>query len=148
MLSFLIVIAIGVYDGLPPIGFIPRVLGLAFGAAIGAVFIRLAAKVLFKFVPPTKMAIYAMLVVGTGNAILNVLYGLARKGTNGDLSLGVDAGFAVTHVLVAASILAVMIRTPESATLGFRKALLLTVVAMMVGAVVVGLAYVVVHRLL
>jgi hypothetical protein len=148
MLSFLIVIAIGIYDGLPPMGFVPRVLGLALGAFIGAVFIRFSARVLFKFVPPAKMAIYAMLVVGVANAVLNKLYGLAGDGVGDGFPLSAEGGFVVAHVLVAASVISVMIRTPEATPLGFRKASLLTIVAMAAGAIVFGLAYAVVRWLL
>jgi hypothetical protein len=152
LLSFVVVLAFGIADGLPPMGLVPRVLALALFGLIGAVFLRFSARAIFKLLPPPKMAIYAMLVAYVPAPLLfklahHALYVLGQK-PDFALALAIEATFLIAQILVVASILALMVRMPDSTPLGFRRACVLTIVMFVVSVLAVGFTFLVLRLVL
>jgi hypothetical protein len=108
--------------------------GFGFVALVGGVALKVAAKLTYKLEVPLKMAFEALLVS------LAVCWALSRAYANAlENSAGVRLANLLALFLVNASILALIIRTPSSAPLGFWRACVLTIL-IVVGLIVFRLA--------
>ena len=116
-------------------------IGIAIGALVGALFVQLATNWVCKFKPPYGTAYKAFLLTSLASLIIAFLVGFVggligiyenQKGRPPLIPL------TVINLFVGAVIYGSLIKHPESGSIGFGKACLVSIFLLAIGAIIVG----------
>ncbi|MDR1709007.1 MAG: hypothetical protein LBS70_04745 [Candidatus Accumulibacter sp.] len=115
------------------------VIGAAVGALIGAVIIRFIAKLVVKFIPPFGMAYKATFFGGVVTYLIGFVFGFIVGASGNTLSVTNYILLTIIGFFVYAAILGSIIKHPETGSIGFGKACLISLVQFIL-VIIIGVA--------